>query len=54
MRLQQNTRGREMYRWSEEGKRESQMGQQSASFSIFLSKPNSLAISPTDPFSGRA
>ena len=53
MRLKQNTRGWEGGRWSEEGERESQMGQQSASFPVFLSKHKILAFWPTHPFSGR-
>jgi hypothetical protein len=52
MRVQQNTCSREGDWWSEEGERESQMGQQSASFTIFVRKHNSLAISPADPLKG--
>lgn len=52
MRVQQDTHSREGGWWSEEGERESQMGQQSASFTILVRKPNSLAISPAHPFKG--
>ena len=52
MRAQQNTHNREGGWWSEERERESQMGQQSASFTVFVRKPNHLAISPAHALKG--